>query len=92
MLTPNIRKYLLILLSALWVFDCSHIDIQSKNVDETRPREEPTSDFIPDCRKNYTKEGGLISGVVYKTWVKYENLDFKKGFDWVIRTLQDHGH
>ena len=85
MLTANIRKYLLILLSALWVFDCSHIDIQSKN-------EQPASDFIPDCRKNYTKEAGLISGVVYKTWVKYENLDFKKGLDLVIRTLQDHGH
>jgi len=85
MLALHLRKYLLIVLSALWVFNCSHIGIQSK-------QEEPSSDFIPDCRKNYTKEGGLISGSVYKTWVKYDHLEFKKGFDLVIRTLQYQGH
>jgi hypothetical protein len=85
MLTPNLRKYLFILLSILWVFGCSHIGIQSK-------QEETASDSVPDCRKNYTKEGGLISGPVYKTWVKYDHLDFKKGFDLVIRTLQSQGH
>jgi hypothetical protein len=83
--TRDLRKYLLILLSALWVFDCSHIGIQSK-------KKEQASDFIPDCRKNYTKEGGLISDPVYRTWVKYDHLDFKKGFDLVIRTLQYHKH
>ena len=92
MLALHLRKYLLIVLSALWVFDCSHIGIETKKVEETRPREEPTSDFIPDCRKNHTKEGGLISGSVHKTWVKYDHLEFKKGFDLVIRTLQYQGH
>jgi hypothetical protein len=92
MLTSNLQKYLLILLSALWVFDCSHIGIQSKKVDKTRPREETNSDSIPDCQKNYTKEGNLISSQVYKTWVKYDHLDFRKGFDFVISTLQSHGH
>jgi len=85
MLTLHLRKYLLILLSALWVFNCSQIGIQTK-------KEEPTPDFIPDCRKNYSKEGGLISGLVYKTWVKYDHLDFKKGFDSAVRTLQSRGH
>jgi hypothetical protein len=38
------------------------------------------------------KEGGLISRPVYKTWVKYDHLDFKKGFDLAIKTLQSQGH
>jgi hypothetical protein len=85
MLTPNLRKYLLIFLLALWVFGCSHISIQSKE-------KGTASAFIPDCQRNWSKEGGLVSSPVYRTWVKYDHLDFKKGFDLVIRTLQSSGH
>lgn len=84
MLTPNLRNYFF-LLSALWVFACSHIGIPSNE-------EGTTSVLIPDCQKNCTKEGGLISGPVYKTWVKYDHLDFKRGFDLAVRTLRSHGH
>ena len=92
MLTPNVRQYVLILLSALCVFDCSYMAVESQKVDKTRPRQETTSDSIPDCQKNYTREGNLISSQVYKTWVKYDHLDLRKGFDFVISTLQSHGH
>ena len=84
MLKPNLRIYL-ILLSALWFFACSQIGIQWK-------KEETISAPIPDCQKNCTVEGGLISRPVYKTWVKYDRLEFKKGFDWAVKILQSQGH
>jgi hypothetical protein len=85
MLTSSFRNYLLFLLSALWVLSCSHIGIQSKE-------EGTISASIPDCRRNCTREGGLVSRPVYKTWVKYDHLEFKKGFDLGIKTLQSQGH
>jgi hypothetical protein len=83
-LKPNLRNYLLFLL-ALWVLACSHLGIQSKK-DGTIPAP------IPDCQRNCMREGGLVSHPVYKTWVKYDRLDFKKGFDWAVKTLQSQGH
>jgi hypothetical protein len=85
MVTSNFRNHLLFLLSALWIFGCSHIGIQSKE-------EGTISAPIPDCRRNCTREGGLVSRPVYKTWVKYDHLEFKKGFDLGIKTLQSQGH
>lgn len=84
MLAPNLRNYLL-LLSALWAFACSHTGIQSN-------KERTVSAPIPDCQRNRTREGGVISRPVYKTWVKYDHLDFKKGFDLAVMTLQSQGH
>ncbi len=84
MLIPNLQNYLL-LLSAFWAFGCSHAGLQ--------PTKERTVSAPPsDCQKNCTREGGLISHPVYKTWVKYDHLDFKKGFDLVVKTLQSQGH
>jgi hypothetical protein len=85
MLRPNRRKYLLILSAGICVFACTHIGIQAK-------KEGANSALIPDCQENLSKEGGLISSPIYKTWVKYDHLDLKKGFDFAIRTLQSHGH
>jgi len=84
MQNPNLRNYVF-LLSALWVFACSHTGIQSI-------KEETISAPIPDCQKNCAKEGGLISHPVYKTWVKYDHLEFKKGFDLAVKILQSQGH
>ena len=84
MFTPNLRTHLLFL-SALWFFACSHLGVQSKK-EETIPAP------IQDCQRNCTMEGGLISRPVYKTWVKYDPLDFKKGFDLAVKTLQSKGH
>ena len=84
MLAPNLRNYFL-LLSALWAFACSHTGIQLN-------RERTVSAPTPDCQRNRTREGGVISRPVYKTWVKYDHLDFEKGFDLVVRTLQSQRH
>ncbi len=85
MLRANFRISILILLSALWVFGCSEIGIQSK-------KEATTPTPIPDCQKNCTGEGGLVSRPIYKTWVKYDYLDLKNGFDLAVKTLQSQGH
>ncbi|NWF92660.1 MAG: SH3 domain-containing protein [Syntrophaceae bacterium] len=79
------RIYFFIFLSGLLLSACSGLGLQSKK--ETR---EPAS--IPDCEQNYTKEGNLISGRVYKTWVKYENLEYKRGFDTAVMALKTRGH
>ena len=84
MLKPNLRIYLF-LLSALWFFACSHLGIQSM-------KEGAIPAPILDCQRNRTMEGGLISRPVYKTWVKYDHLEFKKGFDLAVKTLQSQGH
>jgi hypothetical protein len=73
------------LLSALWIFACSLIGIQPKK-EGTIPAP------LPDCQRNLTMEGGVISRPVYKTWVKYDHLDFKQGLDLAIKTLQSQGH
>ncbi len=87
MLKPNLRIYLL-LLSALWFFACSHLGVQSKK-DGTIPA--PIAP-IPDCQRNCTREGGLVSRPVYKTWVKYNHLELKKGLELAVKTLQSQGH
>jgi hypothetical protein len=84
-LKPNLRIYFLFLLSAVWVFACSQIGIQPK-------KEGTIPALIPDCQKNCTMEGGVISRPVYKTWVKYDHLELKKGFELAVKTLQSQGH
>lgn len=84
MLKSNLRNYGLFLL-ALCIFACSHLGIQSK-------KEGTISAPAPDCQRNCSREGGLVSRPVYKTWVKYDHLDFKKGFDLAVKTLQSQGH
>lgn len=69
----------------LFIFACSQLGLQPK-----KETQEPPS--IPDCKKNYTKEGNFISGRVYKTWVKYDNLDFKKAFDVAVKSIQTGGN
>src|SRR3990172_3986333 len=83
MLKFHLKVCLIIVFSGLVTFACSHLGLQSKN-------DEPEISSVPDCRANYTKEGNWIAGRVYKTWVKYENLDFKKGFDAALAAIQAH--
>ncbi len=77
--------FLLLSLSAIWFFGCSNFGSEIKN-DGTAPA------VTPDCQGNQTTEGGLISNPTYKTWVKYEKVDSKKGFDLALNILQSHGH
>jgi len=84
MLKPNLRIWFFFL-PAVWIFGCSQIGIQL-NKEQTIPAP------VPACQKNCIREGGVISRPVYKTWVKYDHLEFKKGFDLVVKTLQSQGH
>jgi hypothetical protein len=81
----NLQIFLLIFLSGLFISACAQLGLQSKK--ETA---EPTAP-IPECKKNYTKEGNFISGKMYKTWMKYDNLDYKKGFDAAVTTIKALG-
>ena len=83
MLKLHLKVCPIIMFSCLITFGCSQLGLQPKN-DETE------ISSIPDCRVNYTKEGNWFAGRVYKTWVKYENLDFKKGFDAALAAIQAH--
>jgi hypothetical protein len=84
MLKFHLKVYPIILFSGLITFGCSQLGLQSKN-------DVPEISSIPDCRANYTKEGNWIAGRVYKTWIKYDNLDFKRGFDAALAAIQTHG-
>jgi hypothetical protein len=87
--TMNLKFHLLIclflFLSSTFIFACSQAVVQSQ-------KETSESPLIPDCKKNYIKEGNWILGRVYKTWVKYDNLDFGKGFDAIVMNIQGRGN
>jgi hypothetical protein len=83
MLKFHLKVGLIIISCSLVPFACSQLGLQSKN-------DVPAMSSIPDCRANYTKEGNWFAGRVYKTWVRYENLDFKKGFDAAVTAIQAH--
>jgi hypothetical protein len=86
MLKNHLRTYLFIFLSGLFICACAQLGLQSKK--ETAEPAAP----IPECKKNYTKEGIWPFNQVYKTWVKYDPLDYKKGFDAVLATVKTRGY
>ena len=85
-----IRRYRLnnlsiILILSLFISSCSQLGIQSK-------KETPEPSTIPECKKNYAKEGIWPFNPVYKTWVKYSSLDYKKGFDTAMIAVKSSGY
>lgn len=81
----NFRSFLIIFLFGLFIFACHREAIQ--------PTKEPTEPpQIPECKKNYTRGGNWIAGLIYKTWVKYDNLDFNKALSASVKSLQTYGH
>jgi hypothetical protein len=75
----------IIIMLGLFIFSCSQLGIQSK-------KETPEPSTIPECKKNYTKEGIWPINRVYKTWVKYSPLDYKKGFDTAVMAVKTSGY
>lgn len=69
---------------SLFIFSCSQLGIQSK-------KEAPDPSTIPECKKNYTKGGIWPFKRVYKTWVKYSPLNYKKGFDAAVVAAKTSG-
>jgi hypothetical protein len=81
----RLRTYLFIFLFGLSISACAQLGLQSKE-------EAPELGPIPDCKKNYAKEGSFIWGSTHKTWVKYDNIDYRKGFDTAVTALKARGH
>jgi hypothetical protein len=75
----------IIIMLSLFIFSCSQLGIQSK-------KEQPEPSTIPECKKNYTREGIWPFNRVYKTWVKYSPLDYKKGFDTAVMAVKTSGY
>jgi len=75
----------IIMMLSLFIFSCSQLGIQSK-------KETPEPSTVPECKKNYTKEGIWPFNQVYKTWVKYSPLDHKKGFDTAVMAVKTSGY
>jgi len=75
----------IIIILSLFIFSCSQLGIQTK-------KGTPEPSTIPECEKNYTKQGIWPFNQVYKTWVKYAPLDYKKGFDTAVMTVKISGN
>ena len=75
----------IIMMLSLYILSCSYLGIQSK-------KEQPEPSTIPECEKNYTKQGIWPFNQVYKTRVTYDPLDYKKGFDAAMMTLKTSGY
>ena len=82
--SKNLGIIIIIMLS-MFSFSCSQLGIQSK-------KETPGPSTIPECMKNYTEEGIWPFNRVYKTWVKYSPLDYKKGFDTAVVAVKTSGY
>ena len=76
---------IIIMMLSLFVLSCAQLGIQSK-------KETPEPSSLPECKKNYTKEGIWPINRVYKTWVKYSPLDYKKGFDSAMTVAKTSGY
>ena len=75
----------IIMMLSLYILSCSYLGTQSK-------KEQPEPSTIPECEKNYTKQGIWPFNQVYKTRVTYDPLDYKKGFDAAMMTLKTSGY
>lgn len=81
----HLNKLSIIIMLSLFIFSCSQLGIQSK-------KEAPDPSTIPECRKNYSKEGVWPFNRVYKTWVKYSPLEYRKGFDTAVMAVKTCGY
>ncbi len=75
----------IIMILSLFIFSCSQLGIQSK-------KEQPQPSTLPECKKNYTKEGIWPFKRVYKTRVTYSPLDYRKGFDTAVMAVKNSGY
>jgi hypothetical protein len=88
--------FLLICLCALFISACHReakpSEEQSPSSQSEKPKAQKETPGVPECTKNYTREGNWASGLIYKTWVKYDNVDFSKAVDASLQSLQAYNH
>ncbi|MGQ9647437.1 MAG: SH3 domain-containing protein [Thermodesulfobacteriota bacterium] len=76
---------IVIITLCLFIFSCSQLGIQPrKDKEESLP--------VPECKRNYTAEGVWPFNRLYKTWVRYDRLDYKHGFDAAVMTVKTSGY
>jgi len=81
----SLLKYFSTFLLSVLILACSHLTPQERQeTAQTTP--------IPECDKNLTKEVTLFSGTMFKTWLKYDNLDYNKAFDAAVFSIQRNGY
>lgn len=81
----RLKNLSIFLTLSLFIFSCSQLGIQSR-------QEAPKPSTIPECERNYAQEGIWPFNPVYKTWVKYSSLDYKKGFDTAVIAVKSSGY
>jgi len=81
----RLKNFSLMMLLGCFILSCSQLGIQSK-------KDTPEPSSLPECEKNYEKEGIWPFGRVYKTWVKYSPLDYGKGFDSAVMAVKTSGY
>jgi hypothetical protein len=81
----RLNNLCIIMMLGLFIFSCSQLGIQLK-------KEQPEPSTIPECKKNYTKEGIWPFKRVYKTQVTYSPLDYRKGFDTAVMAVKTSGY
>jgi len=81
----RLNNLCIIIMLSFLTFSCSQLGIQSK-------KQTPEPSTLPECEKNFTKEGIWPINQVYKTWVKYSPLDYKKGFDTAVMAVKTSGY
>ena len=85
--------FLLICLFALFIFACHREAKPSEEQTQSqKPQAQKEAPAVQECNKNYTREGNWASGQLYKTWVKYDNVDFNKTLDASVQSLQVYNH
>ncbi|MBP1740137.1 MAG: Bacterial domain [Deltaproteobacteria bacterium] len=81
----TLLKYLSAFLLSALIFACSYLAPQERRGTAQTPP-------VPECERNLLKETTLPSGILYKTWVKYDNLDYNRAFDAAVFSIQSNGY
>jgi hypothetical protein len=69
-----ILKYAVMLTAVSWIVACSQLPFQlKKETDEPSP--------VSECSKNYSSEMSFVDGWEYKTWARYNDVNFKNAVE-----------
>ncbi len=79
------RDHAIIIILCMILFSCSQTGLQSKKDSEE-------SCLVPECERNYTKEGIWPFNRLQKTWVTYDSIDYQKGFDAAMMAIKTSGY
>ncbi len=82
---PRIACLTFIVMALGLTLSCAHLGLQTE-------QEEPFLSVVPECERNYKKEGVWPFRQVHSTWVKYDPLDYKRGFEAALMAIKTMGY